>query len=85
VTAALYEKLRLLVNFFYPSTKLLDKRREGARIYRRYDPPHSPARRLLDCPGVTASLKDQLRRQMTRLDPFLRKGQITQLHCPPRK
>ena len=79
VIAALYEKLRLLVNFFYPSMKLLFKRRQGARVYKSYDPPRSPARRLLDCPAVAASLKSQLHCQMASLNPFQLKGQITQL------
>ena len=34
--ATLYEKLRLLINFFYPSVRLLDKQRHGARMRKIY-------------------------------------------------
>ena len=37
----LYAQLQLLVNFFYPSMKLIEKVRAGARVYKRYDTaPH---------------------------------------------
>jgi hypothetical protein len=77
--AQLYEKLRLLINFFYPSMKLLEKKRVNGRIRKRYDSPKTPAARLLACPGVSASSKRQLRQQMRTLDPLLLKGQITQI------
>jgi hypothetical protein len=79
VIAALYEKLRLLINFFYPSMKLLHKSRQGARVHKSYDAPRTPARRLLDCPTVADSVKGQLRWQLDRLDPFQLKGQIAGL------
>lgn len=77
--ATLYEKLRLLINFFYPSMKLKEKHRVGARIRKTYDKPRSPARRLLDCPTVSNSLKAALRRQMRQLDPFVLKGEIARM------
>jgi hypothetical protein len=77
--AQLYERLRLLINFFYPSMKLLHKQRRGARIYKQYDKPRTPAQRLLDCPAVSQSAKMQLRRQMRGLDPLRLKAQITQI------
>ena len=39
--AKLYEQLRLLINFFYPSMKLLEKTRLHGRIRKRYDPPRT--------------------------------------------
>lgn len=42
--AALYEKLRLLVNFFYPSMKLREKKRVNGRIRKLYDKAKTPAR-----------------------------------------
>jgi hypothetical protein len=77
--ATLYEKLRLLINFFYPSMKLLQKRREGARIHKTYDKACSPARRLLRCPTVPEAVKRELSRQMRALDPFVLKGQIARI------
>jgi hypothetical protein len=78
--ADLYEKLRLLVNFFYPSVKLIEKKRRGAgRIYRRYDEPKSPFRRLLDCEQIPGAVKIKLRHRRSKLDPFLLKVEITQI------
>jgi hypothetical protein len=75
----LYENLRLLINFFYPSMKLLEKKRVKGRIRKRYDQPRTPARRLLECATVAQSIKDQLRSQMRQLDPFLLKGNIARI------
>jgi hypothetical protein len=78
--AELYEKLRLLVNFFYPSVKLLEKiRLGGGRIRRRYDEPKSPFRRLLECEAVPAALKIKLRHRRRQLDPFELKANITKI------
>jgi len=35
----LYDNLRLLVNFFHPSMKLISKSRQGAKVKKRYDKP----------------------------------------------
>lgn len=76
---SLYEKLRLLINFFYPSMKLLEKHRQGARIHKTYDKPRTPFRRLLDNPAVPTSIKIKLRHKKRQLDPLLMKAQITKL------
>jgi hypothetical protein len=77
--AALYEKLRLLVNFFYPSVKLLDKKRVDGRIRKRYDQPKTPANRLLDCSAVPQATKGLLRAQLRTLDPILLSKQISRI------
>jgi hypothetical protein len=79
--AQLYEKLRLLINFFYPSMKLLEKRRVKGRIRKRYDPAKTPAARLLDSEAVSAETKRLLRHQMRRLDPLQLKQQISRLQA----
>jgi hypothetical protein len=76
---SLYEKLRLLINFFYPSMKLLNKDRKGARIHKTYDKPKTPFRRLLDNPDVSTSIKIKLRHQKRQIDPLVLKTEITQL------
>ena len=50
----LYDRLRLLVNFFYPSQKLISKTRQGAM--RRSQPRIARA-------GLLEDRKDRLRRQ----------------------
>ncbi len=77
--AQLYRDLRLLINFFYPSVKLLEKKRVNGRIRKRYDNPRTPACRLLDCPVVAAGTKRSLRMQMQSLDPFVLKKRITRI------
>jgi hypothetical protein len=41
-----YRAVRLHVNFFQPSMKLLHKRREGSSVYRKYDRAQTPWQRL---------------------------------------
>ena len=78
--AELYETLRLLVNFFYPSAKLLEKLRlADGRIRSRYDEPKSPFRRLIECKAVPAALKIKLRHRRQHLDPFELKANITSI------
>jgi hypothetical protein len=75
--AKLYDNLRLLINFFYPSMKLLEKTRLHGRIRKHYDQPRTPARRLLECSCIPGKIKNALRRQLSELDPFVLKSQIT--------
>ena len=42
--AHLYGALRLFVNYFQPSFKLVEKTRDGARVTKRYDKPATPLR-----------------------------------------
>jgi hypothetical protein len=72
----LYGKLRLLINFFYPSVKLLEKERINGRIRKRYDKPQTPATRLLECAAVPSAVKRRLRQQLTGMDPLELKRQI---------
>ena len=43
----LYEILRLYVNFFQPSMKLIEKQRDGARVKKRYDRAQTPYQRVI--------------------------------------
>jgi hypothetical protein len=69
VMARLYGAARLYVNFFQPSFKLKEKRREGAKVIKRYHPPSTPCERALAHPKVTAAVKQRLRDQHRTLDP----------------
>ncbi|NIN67838.1 MAG: DDE-type integrase/transposase/recombinase [Anaerolineae bacterium] len=79
LVAQLYANLRLLVNYFLPSARLVDKRREGSRIKRIYDRPQSPFRRLLENPAVPTAVKIKLRHGKQNLDPFQLKRNITEI------
>jgi len=70
VMGRLYAAARLYVNFFQPSFKLKEKRREGAKVIKRYHPPSTPYERTLAHPKVTTAVKKRLRDQYRPLDPI---------------
>jgi hypothetical protein len=65
----LYAASRLYTNFFQPSFKLREKRREGARIIKRYHAPVPPCDRALAHPALEDSVKCRLRMLRQQLDP----------------
>ena len=69
VMARLYAAARLYVNFFQPSFKLKEKRREGAKVIKRYHSPLTPYERALAHPKVAETVKKRLREQYRTLDP----------------
>jgi hypothetical protein len=76
VMARLYAAARLYVNFFQPSFKLKEKRREGAKVIKRYHDPSTPYERALVHPMVTEAVKDRLRAQYRTLDPVVLLAEI---------
>jgi len=75
----LYNSLRLLVNFFYPSMKLINKTRIGSKVKRKYDIPKTPCQRLLKSDSVSSSLKQKLKAQFDKLNPAALKRTVTKL------
>lgn len=78
--AQLLQVVRLYVNFFQPSFKLKERRREAGRVVRKYHSPETPCERLLAHPKVAESVKEALRKQKAQLDPVellhrIRQGQ----------
>jgi hypothetical protein len=67
--ARLFAAARLHVNFFQPSFKLKEKRREGAKVIKRYHAPVTPYERALAHPGVEDAAKARLREIYRMLDP----------------
>jgi hypothetical protein len=67
--ARLYGMVRLYVNYFQPSFKLLSKTRDGAKIKKRYHKPATPCERLLAHASVTDAAKEALQAEMAPLDP----------------
>ncbi len=67
--AMLYGVLRLYVNFFQPSVKLIAKERDGAKLTKKYDSARTPYQRLLSAAEVSAEVKEKLRAEYARLDP----------------
>jgi Integrase core domain len=78
--ARLYKIVRLYVNYFQPSFKLLSKTRDGAKIKKRYHRPATPCDRLLALSSVSSDAKSGLRTEFAVLDPLellhqIREGQ----------
>ena len=71
VMARLYASARLHVNYFQPSFKLKEKRREGAKVIKRYHAPATPYERALAHPKVPKAIKRRLRETYRTLDPVV--------------
>lgn len=65
----LYRVLRLYVNFFQPSSKLIRKTRIGSRTKKQYDTARTPVQRLLDSDSVSKEAKRKLIELRNSLDP----------------
>lgn len=66
---ALYQPLRLYLNFFQPVMVLLEKQRNGAKVTKRYDQAKTPYQRILDTPAVPEEAKARLRQIYPTLNP----------------
>ena len=67
--AYLYGVVRLYVNYFQPSFKLVEKTRDGASVVKRYSPPATPCDRLMQHDTVSAKLVAKLSEFRAGLDP----------------
>ena len=76
---AIYRPLCLLVNFFYPSVKLVKKIRTGSKVRRIYDEPQTPYHRMLASESVSEAAKNRLRQQYATLNPVALKRELTRL------
>ncbi len=71
-------ELRILQNLFLPSMKLLEKTRVGSKLKRRYDKPHTPLDRLLNCPQPDPLKIQALKNLRDTIDPFALAKRIEQ-------
>ena len=69
--AYLYEALRLYVNFFHPSFKLIDKTRDGATTVQRYSQFTTPCDRFIQHDTTGDETTAALEAYRTKLDPVL--------------
>ena len=79
ILSLLYQVLRLYVNFFQPSMKLLSKKREKGRITKKYDTARTPYQRTLASDQVSKTVKAKLRKEYRSLDPIALLSQIQAL------
>jgi hypothetical protein len=75
----LYRVLRLYINFFQPSCKLVKKERIGSRVRKIYDKARTPYQRVLEAPQVSADSKRKLTDLYCVLDPIALFDQIGHL------
>ncbi len=75
----LYRALRLYVNCFQPSMKLLSKQREGKKVRYVYDPAKTPLQRLLLSGVLPAQKQQELTEVVQALDPIGLLYQLEQL------
>ena len=69
-------ELRLYINFFQPSQKLMKKERVGSRIKRVYDLPKTPYQRVMESEDISKTIKQTLTKQYEQLNPFALKRAI---------
>ena len=67
--AHLHGAMRLYVNYFQPSFKLVEKTRRGSAVIKRYSPPATPCDRVLQHEAVTTGAKAKLGERRATLDP----------------
>ena len=68
VMADLYEQYNALVNFFFPSMKIIAKKRIDANVIKKYDTAKTPYCRLMESSDVTEAVKAALCRRKNNLD-----------------
>ena len=75
----LYRALRLYVNCFQPSMKLLSKQHDGKKVRYVYDPAKTPLQRLLLSGILSGEKQDELNAVAQSLDPLRLFEQLEQL------
>jgi hypothetical protein len=65
----IYHDWRLYVNFFQPVLKLVEKRRVGSKVIKKYDTARTPYQRVLESPDVSEQNKERLRQLYPTLNP----------------
>jgi hypothetical protein len=65
----LYLVLRLYINFFQPTMKLISKSRHGATVHKIYDTAKTPYQRLLDSGTLSESKQQELTSIYNYLNP----------------
>ncbi len=75
----LYDPFRLYTNFFQPVMKLVEKRRVGSKVKKKYDQARTPFRRVLESPFIDKKAKKELTDEYEKLNPAALKRKITRL------
>jgi hypothetical protein len=74
----IYDDLRLYINFFQPSLKLIAKERIGNKTIKRYDTAKTPYRRVLERKDISLEAKARLLQIYIQLNPAELRRRIDQ-------
>jgi len=74
-----YDALRLYINFFQPSFKLIAKERIGNRTIKRYDPAKTPYQRVLERKDISLEAKAKLMNLYVQLNPAALRRRMDQI------
>jgi hypothetical protein len=75
---SVYDDLRLYINFFQPSLKLIAKERIGNTTCKRYDPAKTPYQRVLERKDISLEAKARLMNVYVQLNPAELRRRIDQ-------
>jgi hypothetical protein len=75
---SIYDDLRLYINFFQPSLKLIAKERIGNKTIKRYDTAKTPYQRVLDRKDISLAAKARLAHLYVQLNPAELRRRIDQ-------
>jgi hypothetical protein len=73
---SIYDDLRLYINFFQPSFKLIAKERIGNQTLKRYDTAKTPYQRVLERKDIALQAKARLMNSYIQLNPAELRRQI---------
>ena len=75
---SIYDDLRLYINFFQPSLKLIAKERIGNKTIKRYDTAKTPYQRVLERQDISLEAKARLVQIYVQLNPVELRHRIDQ-------
>jgi hypothetical protein len=75
---SIYDDLRLYINFFQPSLKLMAKERMGNKTIKRYDMAKTPYQRVLERNDIPLQTKAQLVHLYLPLNPAQLRRRVDQ-------
>ncbi len=78
ILESIHADLRLYINFFQPSLKLIAKQRIGNLTIKRYDTAKTPYQRILECQDIPLEAKARLINLYLQLNPAELRRQIDQ-------
>ncbi len=74
----IYNLIRLYINFFQPTMKLVSKTRHGAKVYKVYEKAQTPYQRLLKLAVLSEAKKTELAAIYQGLNPVQLRRQINE-------